>query len=75
MDEPSQLSRAYGLPNIHESPSAATQQQPFGAYDESGVQAVCLPFFFIASFLSHFPKLPFVDLCLFGSQAHRPNFN
>lgn len=45
MDESNQLSRAYGLPNIHESPSAATQQQPFGAYDESGVQAVCLPFF------------------------------
>jgi len=45
MDEPSQLSRTYGLPNIHESPSAAQQHQPFGAYDEAGVRAVCLPFF------------------------------
>lgn len=47
MDDSHQLSAAYGMPNPRTS-------QPYGAFDESSIQAVCWPFFgFYFSTISH----------------------
>ncbi|KAG0637455.1 hypothetical protein HOY80DRAFT_1010687 [Tuber brumale] len=49
MGESSQLSRAYGLPNIHESPSAAPQQQSAARNAGRSMKPLVTPFYIPSS--------------------------